>query len=163
MPFRYRLQVLLDRKVRARDEAQQALVAAQEDLRREEDELESCRSQHEARAVRLREARAEWLSGTTGPSSGESMRLRRSHIDRLEGERREAADEARAQELSVAEAGERLVEARETLASRSRDVEVLEKHRSRLERRFQDEAARKEALDHEEMANVAFLRGRTAR
>ena len=88
------------------------------------------------------------------------MRLKRLHIHRLEDQDEHAAAETRAQELSVTEAEERLSAARETLASRSRDVEVLEKHRARLERRFREEAARKEALDQEEMANVIFLQGR---
>jgi flagellar biosynthesis chaperone FliJ len=163
MPFRYRLQVLLDRKVQARDEAQQALGEAQRDLRKEEEELESCRREQESREERMRQARAEWLSPATGASSGEAMRVRRGHIQHLDRECRDAAEETRAQELSVADAGERLAAAREILAARSRDVEVLEKHRARLERRFVENLARKEALDQEEIATVVFLRGRSER
>jgi hypothetical protein len=73
-----------------------------------------------------------------------------------------ASDATRAQELSVNEAEERLADARASLAARSRDVEVLEKHRGRLERRFNEEAGRKEAIEQEEMANAIFLRGRKA-
>jgi flagellar biosynthesis chaperone FliJ len=161
-PFRYRLQTLLDRKVQAREEAQHALAAAQQDLRKEVDDLESCRREQEACAERLRQVRADWLATASGVSSGEAMRLRRVHIQRLEEECREAASETRAQELSVAEAEDRLAATRETLALRSRDVEVLEKHRARLERRFVDNAARKEALEQEEIATIVFLRGSTA-
>jgi flagellar biosynthesis chaperone FliJ len=160
--FRYRLQVLLDRRVRAREEAQHALGAAEQDLRKAEDELESCRREQEAGEERLRQARGEWLSSVGRASSGEAMRLRRSHIERLDQERRNAVDETRAQQVSVAEAGERLAAARQALADRSRDVEVLEKHRARLERRFQENAARIEALEQEEMANIIFLRGSKA-
>jgi hypothetical protein len=88
------------------------------------------------------------------------MRFRRDHIARLVDEDDAASDAMRAQELSVSEAEERLAAARETLAFRSRDVESLEKHRAKLERRFNDEAGRKEALDQEEMANDIFLKGR---
>jgi flagellar biosynthesis chaperone FliJ len=161
MAFRYRLQPLLDRKVQVRDEAQQALVEAQRDLRKEEEELESCRREQEGCEERLRQAHSEWLSPAAGASSGEAMRLRRGHIQQLDRERRAAAEETHAQESSVADAGERLAGARDTLAARSRDVEVLEKHRVRLERRFLENAARKEALDQEEIANVVFLRGRS--
>jgi hypothetical protein len=163
MPFRYRLQTLLDRKVREKEEAQQALAVAQRDLRKEQDELESCRREQQVREERLRHARSGWLFTAAGVSTGEAMRLRRSHVLRLEHECFEAAGETRSQELSVAEAADRLAAARETLASRSRDVEVLEKHRARLARRFQDDAARKDALEQEEMANLVFLRGRAAK
>ena len=95
-------------------------------------------------------------------TSGEGMRLRRDYIERLQQECADASEATRAQELGVSEAEERLAGARQLLASRSRDVEVLEKHRSRLEARFNGEAARKEALDQEEMANVIFLQGRRA-
>jgi len=87
------------------------------------------------------------------------MRLRRDHIGRLQNECDEASDATRAQELSASEAEERMATARATLATRSRDVEVLEKHRSRLESRHNQEVARKEAIDQEEIANMTFLRG----
>jgi flagellar biosynthesis chaperone FliJ len=160
--FQYRLQTLLDRKVQAKEEAQHFLAAAQRELRTAQDELEACRREQDAAADRLRVARAERVSPMIGGSSGEMMRLRRDHIGRLRDECDDASDATRAQELSVSEAGERLTAARQTLSSRSRDVEVLEKHRARLETRFNREAGRKEALDQEEMANIIFLRGRTA-
>ena len=160
--FRYRLQTLLDQKVEAKEEAQQRLASAQRELRTEQDELDVCRREQEARTGRLRRARMESLSPVIGVSSGEQMRLRRDHIVRLQDELHDASDAVAAQGLRVTEAEERLATAREMLEARSRDVEVLEKHRARLERRFNDEAARKEVLEQEEMANIVFLRGRDA-
>lgn len=160
--FRYRLQTLLDQKLEAKEEAQQALVAAQRELQTEQNELEARRREQESSADVLRRARAERVSPAIEGSSGEWMRFRRDHIARLVDEYDAASDAIRAQELSVTEAEERLAAARDTLGSRSRDVETLEKHRAKLERRFNDEAARKEALDQEEMANVIFLNGRKA-
>jgi flagellar biosynthesis chaperone FliJ len=158
--FQYRLQTLLDQKLQAKEEAQQTLANVQRDLRKEEQELESCRREQEARVERLERARAERLSPAIGGSNGEMMQLRRDYIARLKDECDDASDATRAQELRVSETEERLAAARETLASASRDLEVLQKHRARLERRFNEEAGRKEALDLEEMANVIFLQGR---
>jgi flagellar biosynthesis chaperone FliJ len=156
--FRYRLQTLLDQKVQVKEEAQQALAASQRELRTEQDELEACRRAQESTVDKLRRARIERVSR----ASGELMQLRRDYIGRLQDECDDALDATRAQELRVSEAEERLSTARETLASASRDLEVLEKHRARLERRFNNEVGRKEVLDQEEMANVMFLRGRKA-
>ena len=108
------------------------------------------------------QARDTKSSCLAGQKPGEQMRWRRDYIQRLRGEFKDASDVTRAQELTVSEAEDRLAAARQMLASRSRDVEVLEKHKAKLERRFNDEAARKEALDQEEMANVIFLQGRRA-
>jgi flagellar biosynthesis chaperone FliJ len=160
--FRYRLQTLLDQKVQAKEDAQHALVAVQRELRASIDELEACRRAQESCAEKLGHARAERVSLSVSGSSGEMMRWRRDHIGRLQDECDEASDATRAQELSVSEAEERVAAAREALASRSRDVEVLEKHRARLESRYNQEAERKEAMEQEEMANVIFLRGRSA-
>jgi flagellar biosynthesis chaperone FliJ len=160
--FRYRLQTLLDQKIRAKEGAQMALGAAQHELRASRDELEVCRRAQEACSEKLRNARAERVSLKTGGSSGEIMRWRRDHIVRLQDERDQASDATRSQELSVSETEERVAAARTMLATRSRDVEVLEKHRARLEGRHNQAAERKEAIDQEEMANVIFLRGRSA-
>jgi len=148
--------------VQAKEEAQQALAVAQRELRTEQDELEVCRREQEARSDRLQRARADSVSPAGGGSSGESMLLRRNYIGRLRDECDDASDATRAQELLVREAEDRLEAARETLSSASRAVEVLEKHRERLERRFNEEAARKETQAQEEMANVIFLQGRKA-
>lgn len=160
--FRYRLQTLLDQKVQAKEEAQRVHAAVQRDLRTEQEELETCRRNQEKAADRLRGARAEGTSPAIGTSNGESMRLIRNHIARLQDEWNDASEATGAQELRVIEAEERLTAARELLASASRSVDLLEKHRARLERRFKDEVGRKEALDQEEMATIIFLQGRKA-
>src|SRR5689334_19140262 len=134
--FRYRLQNLLDQKIEAKEEAQQVLAEAQGQLQTEQNELEARRREQESSADVLRRARAERVSPSIEASSGEWMRLRRDHIARLMDEYDAASDAMRAQELNVTETEERLLDARATLASRSRDVESLEKHRAKLERRF---------------------------
>jgi hypothetical protein len=161
--FRYRLETLLEQKLQAKEEAQHALAAAQRHLRKEQQELEACVREEQAAADRLQNSRAEALSPIAGVTTGEWLRLKRAHTQRLEQEHERAVAETKAQELSVTEAEERIIAARQVLASGSRDVEVLEKHRARLERRFRVDTERKEALDQEEMANVIFLQGRRTR
>jgi flagellar biosynthesis chaperone FliJ len=159
--FRYRLQTLLDQKAQAKEEAQHALAAAQQELRIQEEELQACRREQEASADRVRRAREEIVSpASVHGSNGELMRMRRDYIGRLQDEWCNASDATAAQELAVREAEERLTAARETLTTASREVEVLEKHRARLERRFHDEVGRKETLEQEEMANVMFMQRR---
>jgi YscO-like protein len=158
--FRYRLQMLLDEKIRAKEEAEHSLAAAHRHLRAAHEEMEECVRLEKASAERLRCARVALVSSVVDGSCGGQIRWRRDYTERLHDEYRNASDATRAQELTVAEARERLSAAREILVSRSRDVEVLEKHKSKLECRFNAAAARQETLDHEEMANVIFLQRR---
>jgi flagellar export protein FliJ len=157
--FRYRLQPLLEQKVRVKEEAQLGLAAAQRELRAEEAELGACRRAQEVAAERLAGVRAEGVPGA-GVSRGELLRLRRDYLARLQDECDDASDAAGAQELRVSDALERVETAREVLTSASREVEVLEKYRARLERRFHNEIARKEAAEQEEMASLMFQQGR---
>jgi YscO-like protein len=155
--FRYRLQTLLDEKTREKQAAQQMLAVTQKELREEQDELEMCRREQETAANRLKRARAEMIPSVSGDTSAGWVRLRRDHIERLKDECNDSSDATRAQEVRVSEAEERFTGARQTLAARCRDVEVLEKHRARLEHRFIRELEQKEALAQEEMANIIFL------
>jgi flagellar biosynthesis chaperone FliJ len=162
-PFRYRLQVLLDQKEREREEAQQALILTQQSLQQEQRELDACRGEQDRAAERLRWARLEMVSPLTGGATGEWIRLKRDHVARLADELAAASDAITMQELRVTEAEEALSGARAKLRTVSRELETLEKHKERQERRFKEEAERKEVAANEEMANTMFLRGKGSR
>jgi flagellar biosynthesis chaperone FliJ len=162
MPFRYRLQTLLEQKCREKDEAQQKLLTAQQALRLEKEELQENLREEAKAAEELSTARAELVSGQGG-SSGAWIHLRRDHLAQVKDRWNEALDTTHLQEQRVREAEEDVQQARTEIAVRSRDVEILEKHRSRAERKFLAEVERKEVLDQEEMADVLFLRGRSTR
>jgi len=151
---------LLEQRVQAKKDAERALAAAQRELRAAEDELAAGRREQEALEEKVRRARVESVSAGAGGSTGQMVRFRRDFIAKLQDQCSEASDAVRAQELNVAEAEEHLASMRKELAARSRDVEVLEKHRAKLERRFHEEASRRETADQEEMANVMFLQRR---
>jgi hypothetical protein len=159
--FQYRLQVLLDEKIRAKETAQQSVLAAQRNLAVERGELDQCHRLEAAAQCAVRDARLHLLRQVTGVSAGDSIPLRRAHIERLGREYEDACGSRRAQELRVREAEERVEESRLLLALLSRRVEVLQKHRERLQEEFCREAERFETLAQEEMANVIYLRGRS--
>jgi flagellar biosynthesis chaperone FliJ len=161
--FTYRLQVLLDQKITAKQEAQQVLADRQKELRAEQDALEECRRQETLVSGKIGDARGKLLSRGGLGTSGEAVRLYRDYLRGLQADLDAAKDTSFSQQLRLREAEERLAEARSSLAEASRQVEVLEKHRARLERRFLREAEHQEALAQEEMGNVMFSRRRQAR
>ena len=61
-----------------------------------------------------------------------------------------------AQRIDIEERKEQLDNATSALASATREVEVLNKHRSRAERRWMAEAERKEAIEQDEIASAIY-------
>ncbi len=152
--FRYRLQPLLDKKQAAKEDAQRALGERQKELGAELEALDRACGECERIERELAQARGVVLgAGATGGF----IQARRDYARGLAADLETAADARAAQEGRVREAEQRVAEARTALAECSREVEVLEKHRERLEQRFRREAERKEALEQEEMGNVMFL------
>jgi type III secretion system (T3SS) protein YscO len=61
------------------------------------------------------------------------------------------------QELAVDEVRGVVREAEMKTSERKRAVEILEKHRAKLEKRFLTEIEQKEALEQDELGNVMYL------
>ncbi|HWR50354.1 MAG TPA: hypothetical protein VN428_04565 [Bryobacteraceae bacterium] len=159
--FRYRLERLLEQKIAAKDEAQQALADRQKDLKAERDALETCAEERERIRTKLADLRRSMLAGGAEQrASGALIGMRREFAMRLQQELREAQDAYHAQELRIREAEDAVDAARKLLAECSREVDTLEKHRERLRAQFAKEVERKESLEQEEMGNVMFLRRR---
>jgi flagellar biosynthesis chaperone FliJ len=159
--FRYRLERLLEQKVAAKDDAQQALADRQKELTIEREALEACAVERERIGTRLADLRRSMLAGVAAQqATGAMIGMRREFAIRLQQELREAQDSYRAQELRIRDAEDAVQDARKRLAECSREVETLEKHRDRLRAQFEKEAERKESLEQEEMGNVMFLRRR---
>jgi flagellar biosynthesis chaperone FliJ len=78
----------------------------------------------------------------------------------MEAEAASATDAVRLQENRVQEARERVKRAQRVLTDAAREVEILERHRQRLESRFRREQDRKEAVEHDDAGNIIYLRRR---
>jgi flagellar biosynthesis chaperone FliJ len=112
-----------------------------------------------ARKAELRKA----LLHTAASLSGREAGVRKDYLRGLEQDVEAAKDAVFSQRLVVEEVEERLASARSQLAERTRDVEILEKHRDRLEQRYRRDVARKEAIEQDEVGNMLYLsRRRTA-
>jgi flagellar biosynthesis chaperone FliJ len=154
--FHYRLKPLLDKKQAAKEEAQRALGERQKEQAAEREQLDGCRRERERLESQLAQARRRVMGAAQGASGG-AIQARRDYARGLAADVQAAADALAAQEIRVQEAEQRVAAARAELAERSREVDVLEKHRERLEQRFRREVERKEALEQEEMGNVMYL------
>lgn len=160
--FKYRLQPLLDEKLQLKEDAEEQLAVRQKELRAEQNKMENL----EARVRELGDKKAQFrrnlLAGAAGPLNGQAAALRRDYLMGLEQDTDQAKDACFSQRLAIDEALERVAEARRELAERTREVEILNKHRDKLKQRFEREAERKDALEQDEIGNMLYMSRRRA-
>lgn len=161
--FKYRLQLLLDGRIQLKQEAEQRLAARQRELRTERERLEELDAEVGRVAKVKSEFRARLLSGTEAAVSGRDAAISRDYLRGLDQDLETARDACFSQRLVLEEAEERLSAARRELAECTREVEILEKHKARLEQRFVRELARKEAIEQDEIGNMLFMNRSRAR
>jgi flagellar biosynthesis chaperone FliJ len=156
--FRYRLQPLLNEKLALKGDAEEALAKRQAELRAEQEKLETLNHRVDALCGRKSAFRANLLAGSAaGGIDGMDAQLRRDYVRGLDQDIEEARDAVLSQKTVIDGCVEHVAAARRELAGRTREVEVLKKHRERLEQRFLRELERKDALEQDEIGNVLYM------
>jgi flagellar biosynthesis chaperone FliJ len=157
--FKYRLQPLLDQKIHLKEQAQEMLVEKQRQLRLAYEKLDELRASEQALVIKKNTARRNLLvSGDGQAVAGVEVRRRCEHLQHVGLELDAAKDAIFSHQLFIDDCKEQVKQAQQHLAKCSRDVEILEKHREKLEERFYRELERKEALELDEIGNMLYTR-----
>jgi flagellar biosynthesis chaperone FliJ len=156
--FRYRLQPLLDRKAARKLDAERALAAARQRLCETEAELAEARERLGALEDRRAARRSALLVAETG---AEDLRRRVDDLALLGRRVEDVKDEAMALRRRIEERKEEVDSAVAALADAARELEVLNKHRAKGERRFRADQDRKDAAAQDEIASALFARRRS--
>ncbi|MCX6627863.1 MAG: hypothetical protein NTW28_09570 [Candidatus Solibacter sp.] len=151
--FQYRLQPLLDRKLERKQEAERELALRRQELREAEHRLSQLREEQGAAEDRRAERRRTVLTGASG---GEDIRRRVDDVALLSRRIESIKDEIMSQRLQVEESQEKVDQAVAGLAAATRELEILNKHRAKSERRFVAEVDRKEAIEQDEIASTLY-------
>jgi flagellar export protein FliJ len=159
--FTYRLQRLLDVKIERKEQLERNLVQCQRELVAEQEALDELRRAQARIEEKLTVSKRSILGGSAGVSE-HVIRQRTDYLHGLASDLEAAKNAEFSQRLRVREFEERLAEARHLLAEGSREVEVLNKHRDRLEKRFLKELEKQEAAEQDEIATSMFNQGRRA-
>ena len=160
MPFVFRLQALLDKRIDLRKQAEDELKARERELLAEKTTLQELEKAVEAAVALYRRRRVE--RSKSGMSLGVPILIQNDSLTGLEMDVQEARSAVLSQQILVDQALEVVNEANAVLASRRLDEEVLEKYREKAETRFEQEESYKEELEQDEIGSVIFL-GRRAR
>ena len=158
-PFRYRLQPLLDLKLERRAELERVLAVRQRELAEEEEALVDLERIQEGLKFKLAEALRARLSADSH-ADGRALELHTQFLRGLAADVKSGNGAVAAQCIRVGEFQDRVTEARRQLAGAAREVEVLNKHRERLEKSFLRAVERKETLEQDEMGAIIFNRRR---
>jgi flagellar biosynthesis chaperone FliJ len=160
--FKYRLQPLLEQRQRDLESAEEALIKRQNDVREAELRKEQLLREQDALSRRLRENRKGIL--TTAPGellTFHEVERRKLFLKGMAEELESLKDSVFSQQLVVEEARTKLQEAQFQASQARRAVEILEKHRQKLQKRFYAELEQKEALEQDELGNVMYLMQRS--
>ena len=157
--FRYRLQPLLDLKLECREDLERALAGRQRELADEKEALADLERTQEALKFKLADALRDRLSADSN-ADGRTLELHTQFLRGLAADVKSGKGAVAAQCIRVGEFRDRVTEARRQLAEAAREVEVLNKHRERLEKTFLRVADRKENLEQDEMGSIIFNRRR---
>lgn len=159
--FKYRLQPLLDLKVDRKSQLQMAVAQCQNELSAEQEALAQLRREESQLEEKLAERRRNVLTGSDG-STGLAVQQYKDHLSGLAADLQLAKNSVFSQLLRVREFEEKVAETRRQLTECSREVDVLSKHRDRLQRRFLRVAQANEAAQHDEIGTTMFIHGRRA-
>ncbi len=158
MAFVYRLQVLLEQRERAQDDARQALGAAIRALETAKERLVVLQQRADEATERHRAARQLVLVPAGAMLTGAEVQRRAEEVQWLEKEAGWARDAVLEQRIAIEDCGDAVEAARGALAEAMRQVEVLRKHRTKAEQRYQREQERVEAEEQDESGTVQFNR-----
>ncbi len=159
MAFVFRLQALLEQRIDLRKEAENELKARESELTTERKTLQELEDAAEVAAAHYRRKRAE--RSRSGMSRGVPILIQNDSLLGLEMDVQEARSAILSQQILVEQALEVVGQAKETLASRRLDEEVLEKYRQKAKTRFEQEESYKEELEQDEIGNVMHLSRRS--
>ena len=161
---KYRLQIVLERKEEARDEAARHLAEMREQLHKEQQEEARLREELRQNRERQREEYENMLKG--GPTGG--LNVSETHqalnyIKYLDVKAKELDGAIEVQKIRVQKAEKAVEEALQELIQASRELQVMQKHKERWEKKMRFERERKDQEETNEIGNVIYVANRSPR
>lgn len=156
--FKYRLQPLLDQKVKLQEEAEDALAERRKELRAAEARLEELKRREQELIAKREDLRRNVATAAPGETlSGDSIKKRVDYVRALGQDIDAARDDVFGQKMVIDDCNEKVDAATKHVAECRREVEVLTKYRDKLLDRFKREEERKEALELDEIGNMLYM------
>lgn len=157
----YRLQPVLDKRAKIKEEAEKALGAAQKALEAEQQKEAECVEAIEKIKRTKETARAEMnkkmLAGELGVSG---IQQHKNYLKSLDFEIKQAEERLEQQKARVKRAEAVVQEKRDALVEATKEYQAIEKHKEKWIEQVKKEIEEKEANEQEEIGNVLYLQRR---
>jgi len=154
----YRLQVLLEMRERAKEEAENAFSDAVKALEKEKAELKRLEEDLASRKAERKQKVKEYLDQVMAKGAGiKGLTMMNRYEERLKDEEAQVALEIERQKEAI-KVAERLVEQRRReMAEAAKDLKAIEKHKETFQKQIRAERQAREELNQEEIGNTLFL------
>jgi flagellar export protein FliJ len=154
----YRLQVLLEMRERAKEEAEQAFSDAVKALEKEKAEQKRLEEDLARRKAERKQKVLAHMQQVMAKGAGVTgLTNMNRYEDRLKDEEAQVALEIERQKEAV-KVAERLVEQkRREMAEAAKELKAIEKHKETWQKQIRAERQAKEELNQEEIGNTLFL------
>lgn len=154
----YRLQVLLDIRTRAEDEAKEAFSAAVKAAEKEKQQLVALQKDLEKRKAERKGKVQAFLQEVTAKGGGIGGFQQMSRFEqRLKDEEAQVALEIERQKEVVVQADKLVEQRRMEMAEAAKEKKAIEKHRDNWKAEVRKERMAKEEMNQEEIGNTLHL------
>jgi flagellar biosynthesis chaperone FliJ len=154
----YRLQVLLEMRERAKEEAENAFSDAVKALEKEKAELKRLEEDLAKRKAERKQKVKAYLDQVMAKGAGiNGLTMMNRYEERLKDEEAQVALEIERQKEAI-KVAERLVEQRRReMAEAAKELKAIEKHKETFQKQVRAERQAREELNQEEIGNTLFL------
>lgn len=156
-PPKYRLEPVLDEKIRLREDAVKFLNKKREELAAEERKLEQIKAELQA-AIERRDTMVQEYNDNMfgGKYTVDEIKVRKLHIEDMNLKIEEIKQGVEHQKKAVERAKQEVSKAEDALIAASKEVQVMEKHKENWLRALKEEELKKEARQLEEIAQQMY-------
>ena len=158
MPPKYRLQIVLEKRQKAKEDAEKALGEARKALEAEKEKEAVCLQEVVAAKQRKENAKLDLNQKMLeGKLSIEKIRMGKDHLKSLDFEIKKAEQKLEEQRGKVKQAESFLEQRRTELIEKTKDFQAIEKHKEKWAENVKKEMDTAEQNEQEEIGNVLFL------
>jgi flagellar export protein FliJ len=157
----FRLQTLFNLRERARKEAQEALFAAQQELRRKQEELDKLKTELSEKVTLRDQRRSQYAEQTaSGSSTIHNIHIQERHIYALR-DKEERVKVSIEEQNSVVETSQRVAQARHLeMLNANREFKSIEKLKERWAMELKKQVERKEEEATDEISQARHVNQR---
>ena len=160
--MKYRLQIVLDRKEEARQQAALYLAEKKEILKKEQEELQRLNQELlENEKRRQKEYDAMANEGITGGLDANTAQQRLNFVKRLDHLAGELKFKITEQEERIQFAEDEVEEALQDLVDACRELKVMQKHKEKWQKQIKKEEETKEQNEMNEIGSIMYVENRS--